>query len=279
MADDRDRRRARRNEVHVPMVLLLGSDRYDVTTADISEAGASLSAPVAFPRGTMVVLEASCPRGCPMPIRLLARVVRGAEDTGTGHNGSSVGIAWLRAFAKGPVDHLVEFLAETLGVATDQPLNTERNPAGDCYFEFRPSSAGTQPPTQPCAAVEERSVLQRQRFLELQRGRFRVKAPVLYSINNVYHRGQLVALGEWGFAVVTQSAMPFPMAQVSLRYSPQIRGREGRFILYGETQLVLDARGPESGMFSVRITSLDELGRPGWFKLHLRDLGQETHVW
>jgi hypothetical protein len=227
----------------------------------------------------MVVLETPCPRGCPTPIRLLARVVRGAEDSAAGASGSFVGIAWLRAFAKGPVDHLVEFLAGTLGVPTDQPLSTGRNPAGDCYFEFQPSAVSTQPPTQPCAAVDERSMLQRQRFLELQRGRFRVKAPVLYSINNVHHRGQLVALGERGFAVVTQSAMPYSMAQVTLRYSPQIRGREGRFIIYGETQLVLDAKGAESGMFSVQITSLDELGRPGWFKLHLRDLGQETPVW
>jgi len=279
MVSDKDRRSARRSETHVAMVLLLGSDRYDVITADVSEAGASLSAPVVFPRGTMVVLEAPCPRGCATPIRLLARVIRGAEDSAAGPGGSSVGIAWLKAFAKGPSDHLEEFLTGTLCVLSDDPLATSRNPAGDCYYEFRVPARNASAPPQPASAADDRSFHQRQRFLELQRGRFRVKAPVLYSINNVHHRGQLVALGERGYAVTTQSAMPFSMSQVSLRYSPQIRGLEGRFIIYGETQMVLDAKEAEQGMFSVQITSLDELGRPGWFKLHLRDLGQDTPVW
>ncbi len=262
------------------MVLLLGQDRFDVITEDVSAVGASLKGPVSFPRGTMVVLETACPLGCPNPIRLVARVIRGAEDsTAPGAGVPTVGIAWVRAFNSGPDDHLAAFLCDTLGIPEQATLTLEHTPSGDPLYDF--GSGLSRPPAahRGDSVLEAQARSDRLRFLELQRGRYRVHDPVVYSINNVHHQGHLIALGSSGAAVSTRSALPFENTPVTIRYVSEKSGNQERFILHGNAEWLLDSLGKEPGVFSLRFTRIEEV-KVGGFIRHIHDLrSQETPLW
>lgn len=284
MVDTTDRRKDDRSPRRLPMIFLYGQARYDVMTSDISLSGASLEGPAAFPRGTMVILEVPPEARRDSSVRLVARVVRGSESITQPTTSRTVGIAWVRAFCPGGEPHLRDFLQTDLGFARGAPLSIGRSPNGEAVFDFLENpgeSASPRPQKQRCAgiAADERERLLRQRFLQLQKGRYRVRAPVVYSIDNSHYRGVMVAVGDRGVAIATQSVLPFSMSSVTIRYAPRVKGQEVRMLLYAETEMNLDAQGSDPGYFTARFVGMDEMGHPGGFSAHLRELAESAALW
>lgn len=279
MSRDSDRRHEERKKEHLALVFHHAQERCEVHTLDLSKGGALVSTPVMFPSGTLFILE--CPALCAAAggVRLLARVVRATKSFTERHGLSGVGIAWVRAYSSAGVNPLREFLIEKFGFDLVEVASVHVAPTGDAVFDF-PKDA--QPPRSAMAVTPDELASYQQRrehFVTLQKGRFRLDIPVIYSVHNMHYRGTLVSLDAAGFAVATHGALPFAYSKVSVRY-PLDRGPTSpRVVLFAETELVIEPFADEPGFFAARLTGIDELDSPAVFRMHLRALPGKYPRW
>jgi len=270
MAKDQDRRHEERKKEHLALVFNYAQERSEVRTLDVSKGGALLSTPVMFPSGTLFILE--CPMLCDAraSLRLLARVVRSTKGFTERHSLNGVGVAWVRAYSSSGEESLREFLVDTLGFTPEEAHGVHTAPTGDAVFDFPKDSQPPQPGRAEFSEALASYQARRERLVAMQKGRFRLDVPVIYSVHNMHYRGTLVSLSDGGFGLATRGALPFNFSKVSVRYPMEAGPTAPRVVLYGETELVLESFGDEPGYFSARLTGIDELDSPGIFRQHIK---------
>jgi len=278
----RERRLQRRRKEQVALVFHFAQERCEASTLNVSRGGALIRAPVSFPSGTLLILE--CPNLCSTvpSVRLLARVVRASQGGGIwGADITGLGLLWVRAYSAGGPEVLSEFLVDKLGFETEAVKSISQAQTGDAVFDF-PSVQPSQPEVRPSESQAEFLSMHKakqQRLESVQRGRFRLEVPVVYSIHNMHYRGTLVALDKDGLTVATEGALPFLYSTVSVRYPLDRSLTAPRVLLEGETEVLVEPAEDEPGYFSARIQSIEEYSNRGIFRMHLRKLNAGESRW
>lgn len=280
--DSTERRRQRRRKERLALVFHYAQEKCEVHTVDVSVSGALLSTPVSFPSGTLLILE--CPGLCTAghSVRMLAKVVRASQrPSDLKKHYSGLGLLWIRAYASDGKDVLVDFLVDKLGIDREAPLDIGISPAGDAVYNF--PAVAPEEKREGVSPDEARRLTiyqdQREKLVAMQRGRFRVETPIIYSVHNMHYRGKLMALGNDGLAVATNGALPFQFAKVVIRYPVEDSPRSPRVVFFCETEIVVQPFSKEPGMFTARTLGLDELNSPGLLRMHMRTLAQRFPRW
>ncbi len=277
---DSERRQEARKKERLALVFHYAQEKCEVNTLDVSRGGTLLQTPVLFPSGTLLILE--CPSLCSQgqAIRLLAKVVRATKGFTERQALSGMGLAWVRAYSSSGEEHLKEFLIDKLGYDAADTGSIQQAPTGDFVYDFPkgleplPSETGVSDPTRLSDYQDKREHL-----ITMQRGRFKLDVPIIYSVHNMHYRGTLMALGPGGLAVHTKGALPFEFSKVTVRYPLESGPASPRIILFCETEMVLEQFGNEPGFFSARTLGIDELDNPTIFRMHLRALPQKYPRW
>jgi hypothetical protein len=279
MTRDKDRRQEERKREHLALEFHYAQERSSVQTLDVSKGGALLSTPVMFPSGTLFILE--CPSLCAEGgvVRLLARVVRATKGFADRHSLNGVGVAWVRAYCATGHTALRDFLVDKLGYTAEEAQSVHTAATGDAVFDFPKDAQPPQPGRPEFSEALASYQGRRERLVALQKGRYRLDVPIIYSVHNMHYRGTIVALDQSGLAIATRGALPFNFSKVSVRYPLDEGPTAPRIVLFGETELVLEPFGEEPGYFSARLTGLDELDSPGVFRTHMRGLAARLPRW
>jgi hypothetical protein len=276
MSSDKDRRQQDRRKEQLALVFYYAQERCEVQTLDLSRGGALIRTPVAFPSGTLLILESFNLCGEAKNVRLLAKVVRATSGATQRIRYSGVGVSWVRAYCSGSEETLRDFLVDSLGFNLETTSAITRSANGDAVFDF-PRDAAPPELADPDTVGPYQD--KRERLVALQRGRFRMDIPVIYSVHNMHHRGNLVAMGPGGLALSSAGALPFDFSKVTVRYPLDNSASSPRIILYCETELVLEPFRSEPGYFSARILGIDELDNSALFRMHLRTLPGKYPRW
>lgn len=276
MTSERDRRQQDRRKEQLALAFHYAQERCEVQTLDLSKGGALIQTPVAFPSGTLLILESYnlCAEG--KNIRLLAKVVRATSGATRRVRHTGLGLTWIRAYCSGGEETLRDFLTDKLGYPLEMTSTITQAANGDAIFDF-PRDAAPPEPADPNTVGPYHE--KRERLMALQRGRFRMDISVIYSVHNMHHRGNLIAMGPGGVAVSTTGALPFDFSKVTVRYPLDKSPSSPRIILYCETELVLEPFRSEPGYFSARILGIDELDNSALFRMHLRTLPGKCPRW
>lgn len=277
-----ERREQKRKRERVGLVFHYAQERCDVSTLNVSRGGALIHTPVSFPSGTLLILECPKVENEKTPVRLLARVVRashGRTDIHTSYSG--LGLQFIRAFSASGHQPLVSFLVDMLGYDLSEVGDAKVSPSGDFVFDFPTSAAGQNPALAPGSKSTELPEYQerREKVMSLQKGRFKVQTPVVYSVHNMHYRGDLFALDSGGLAVSSGGALPFLFSKVAIRYPLDSSPASPRVLLFGETEAVLEPFGREPGFFSAKLQGIDELQNSGVFRMHLRSIAARYPRW
>jgi len=283
MARDHERRAETRHRESIRFVFHHAARRTAVSTSNVSQSGAFFVATSSFPAGTLLVLEfPEAIYGCP-GLRIMAKVAHARRGFPVKGKDAGMGVRWVRAFCAGGSKPLSQFLVEILGFSRENLGRINENELGDAIFDFptqrtpgqrRPEPAAqprtTPPPPQP------RDEAGHQRIRTIQRGRFSVYAPVVFSIDNMHYQGRATSISSDGLTIETTTGLPTQFCRVAVRY-PLRTGRLGeRVVLFGEVDRVAAAGPGEPGTFNVMLTGLDELDNPGAFRSFLRGLAKES---
>jgi len=266
----------------VELVFHYAQERCDVATLNVSRSGALIRTPVAFPSGTLLILECPAVREGEPAVRVLARVVRASHGRTDVHASySGLGLQFIRAFSAGGQEPLLHFLVGQLGYDLTEVAGVEEAPSGDHVFDFPTSEAGQDPTVAKPSKSTELAEYQerREKMMGMQQGRFKVKTPVVYSVHNMHYRGTLFALSSEGIAISTTGALPFLFSKVVLRYPLDVSPASPRVLLFGETEAVLEEFGREPGFFSAKLQGIDELHNPGVFRMHMRSVSARYPRW
>ncbi len=282
MTQDHDRRGETRHRESIRFVFHHAARRTAVTTSNVSRSGAFFFVATNFPAGTLLVLEPPEPiYGC-QGLRLLAKVAHARRGFPAKGKGSGMGVRWVRAFCSGGKDPLSRFLLQILGLPEEALVRVSQNELGDAIFDFptlgtprrRPEPASSQAQATPQPA-QPRDEAGHQRIRSIQRSRFSVYAPVVFSIDNMHYQGRATSIGSEGLTIETTTGVPTQFCRVAVRY-PLRTGRLGeRVVLFGEVDLVVAGGPGEPGTFNIMLTGLDELDNPGAFRFFLRGLAKE----
>jgi hypothetical protein len=284
MARDYDRRGEDRRQESIRFVFHHAARRTAVTTSNISRSGAFFYATANFPAGTLLVLELPEPvYGC-RGLRIMAKVAHARRGFPVKGKDAGMGIRWVRAFCSGGKESLGKFVVQVLGQPADAAARVTENELGDAIFDF--PSSGVVRPRRPQSAVSTglaapepaspRDEAGHQKIRAIQRGRFPVYAPVVFSIDNMHFQGRATSIGPDGLTIETTTKLPTAFARAAVRY-PLQTGRLGeRVLLFGEVDLVAGGGPGEPGIFNVILTGLDELDNPGAFRSYLRGLAKES---
>ncbi|MFH1530218.1 MAG: PilZ domain-containing protein [Pseudomonadota bacterium] len=284
MTRDYERRSETRQRESIRFVFNHAARRTAVSTSNVSKSGAFFVATSSFPAGTLLVLEfPEAIYECP-GLRIMAKVAHARRGFPVKGKDAGMGVRWVRAFCAGGTEILARFLAEVLGFPPEVLGRVVENELGDAIFDFpahrsprrgRPEPAAAQPQAapQPASPRDEAGHL---RISAIQRGRFSVYAPVVFSIDNMHYQGRATSIGSDGLTIETVTGLPTQFCRVAVRY-PLRTGRLGeRVVLFGEVDLVVGAGPGEPGIFNVVLTGLDELDNPGAFRSFLRGLAKES---
>ncbi len=283
MQSHKERRAQPRRKDRVALVFSYSQQQCSVNTMDVSTTGALIRTPVAFPSGTLLVLEA--PSLCQEDgnVRILAKVVRASQHRGDpGSVYSGLGLMWIRAFSGRGVDHLRTFLADVLGFSEADTMLIGSTSTGDAVYDF---NGPPEPPPGPLRRTTQAERLEeyrerREEFASHLEGHFRLNAPVVYSVSNMHYRGSLIAVGTKRLAVLVRGALPFQGAKVSVRYPLDLTPTAPRIIMHAQTEAVLEPFMQEGGMFLARIDDVDEMGNRGLYRAHLKNLrNNSTKTW
>ena len=282
MPRDNDRRGETRHRESIRFVFHHAARRTAVTTANVSRSGAFFFATANFPAGTLLVLESPEPvYGC-QGLRLLAKVAHSRRGFPVKGKDTGMGVRWIRAFCSGGREPLSRFLKDILGLPGEGISRVTENELGDAIYDFpslgaprRRPTAGTplQEAAQPSQPRDEAGHM---KLRAIQRGRFSVYAPVVFSIDNMHYQGRATSIGADGLSIETATGLPIQFCRVAVRY-PLRTGRLGeRVVLFGEVDLVVAGGPGEPGVFNVSLAGLDELDNPGAFRSFLRGLAKES---
>jgi hypothetical protein len=163
---------------------------------------------------------------------------------------------------------------------------------GDAIYDFpillaprrvRPAPAAevapaavTVPEPAPISPLAVRDPLGLRKLHAVQRGRFPVLAPVVFSVDNMHYQGRATTIGPDGLTVESTTGLPVQFCRVAVRY-PLSTGKMGeRVVLYGEVDMVVEGAPGEPGIFNMHLTGLDELDNPGAFRSYLRHLARDS---
>lgn len=275
MHGQEERRAQPRRKDRVALVFSHAQKQCSVNTMDVSTSGALIRTPVAFPSGTLLILEAPSLCAEDSGVRILAKVVRASSHGGdAGAVYSGLGLTWVRAFSARGTDYLQNFLGDVLGFSEPAALVIGSSSTGDAVYDFssgpEAAPAATRQTTQAERLEEYRQ--RREQFAAQLEGHFRVNAPVVYSVSNMHYRGSLIAVGTKRLAVVVRGALPFQGAKVSVRYPLDPSPTSPRVLIHAQTETVLEPVLQEAGMFLARISDVDEMGNRGLYRAHLRNL-------
>ncbi len=271
-----ERRAQPRRKDRIALVFNYAQEQCAVNTMDVSTTGALIRTPVAFPSGTLLILEA--PSLCEEAdgVRLLAKVVRASQHGGDpGAVYSGLGLSWIRAYSARGEEYLKNFLVEVLGFPPESDVGIGSATTGDAVYDFPASplaevQAAPDSSSQPREAENRRA--RQERFFGHLAQHFKVESPVVYSVSNMHYRGTLIAVGAKRVAIKARGALPFQGAKVSVRYPLEDSPTSPRIVLHAQTELVIEPFEDEPGMFSALLSSVDELGNRGLFRGHLRTL-------
>jgi hypothetical protein len=285
MEDKRERRTTRRRKDRIALEFNYAQQRCGVNTMDVSVSGALIRTPVAFPSGTLLILEAPslCRVGC--SVRLLAKVVRASQHGGDpGAVYSGLGLVWIRAYCSDGPSTLRRFLTDTLGHPAADQLTIQHAVSGDAIYDFPAVVAAVTTGPALTQGIRnqgfEEYQEQRNRFIRHLKGAYEIESPIIYSVNNMHYRGTLVAIGDETAAFRVRGALPFPGAKLSIRYPLDSAPTAPRLILFAVAEMVLEPFRDEAGFFSVRLDGIDEMGNRGLFASHLRMLAaKQTKTW
>ncbi len=284
MPRDYERRGEDRRQESIRFVFHHAARRTAVTTSNVSRSGAFFYAAANFPAGTLLVLESPEPiYGC-KGLRIMAKVAHARRGFPVKGKDAGMGIRWVRAFCAGGKEALGKFVVQVLGLPKEAASRVSENELGDAIFDF--PSPGTVRPrrTQPAVTTGHappepappRDEAGHQKIRAIQRGRFPVYAPVVFSVDNMHFQGRATSIGPDGLTIETTTKLPNAFARAAVRY-PLQTGRLGeRVVLFGEVDLVAGGGPGEPGIFNVLLTGLDELDNPGAFRSYLRGLAKEA---
>jgi len=253
-----------------------------VTTSNVSPSGAFFLATSSLPVGTLLMLESSESEYNTHGLRLLAKVAHSRRGFPVRGKDAGMGVRWVRAFCSGGRETLSRFLREVLGFGEEDLARVSENETGDAIYDFPSLSLTGQEPRPVATRVRteqqptpRRIEVGHRKLRAIQRGRFSVYAPVVFSIDNMHYQGRATSIGPEGLTVETAAGLPSQFCRVAVRY-PLCTGRLGeRVVLYGEVDIVVAGNPGEPGVFNVTLTGLDELDNPGAFRSFLHGLAKE----
>jgi len=282
---DHDRRAEIRRPQATRFVFHHAARRSEIVTGNVSRAGAFFHSALCFPVGTLLVIEVSGPRPGGAGIRLLARVAHARRGFPVRGRDSGMGVRWVRAFSAEGAEVLSRFLREVLGLPVEAAGNLGASELGDATYDFpallapprvrpappqAPGSPSPSPAPPPPRPPVVRDALAQRKIEAVQRGRFPVRTPVIFSVENMHYQGRATSIGSDGLTIESSTGLPVQFCQVAVRY-PLGQGRLGeRVVLFGEVDLVSEGAAGEPGTFNLHLTGLDEQDNPGAFRSYLR---------
>lgn len=283
MAQDQDRRAETRHTESIRFVFNHAARRSTVVSTNISRSGAFFLATSNFPAGTLLVLEFPESVYGARGLRIMAKVAHSRRGFPVKGKDMGMGVRWVRAFCAGGVDTLGRFLKGVLGLPGEAVLQVTKSELGEAVYDFPAIDSSRDSQSTPAPTEAEKSApatltkdhLGHQKLQAVQRTRFLVRAPVVFSLDNMHYQGRATSIGPDGLTVETAMGLPSQFCKVTVRY-PLHPGRLGeRVLLFGEVDLVVQGAAGQPGVFNVTLTGLDEQDDPGAFRSYLRGLARE----
>ncbi len=279
-----ERRSQPRRKDRIALVFNYAQEQRAVNTMDVSPTGALIRTPVAFPSGTLLILEAPSLCAADTGVRLLAKVVRASQHGGDpGALYSGLGLTWIRAYCARGEGHLKTFLTEVLGFPPKAEVGIGATSTGDAVYDFPASPiAGVLPVfSENTNRDEEEAYVERKNVLaDRLTDLLKVDARIVYSVSNMHYRGTLIAISREQLAVMVRGALPFLGAKVSVRYPLEDSPTAPRIIIHAVTELVLEPFRQEAGVFHALVSKFEEKDSQGLFRTHLNTLESgDTERW